>query len=185
MLRRRKIRREVALLAAATAVVAAILAAYGLVTWSASSGSAASSSRQVRQGPSADDSPLGLLPSEPGLRSEGEGMQATETLQTPGEGDGTKTRSSAETDSDVDNSLKHEGPVVLDFSRFRPVLPKDAIRPIYEPKFAPGKLTSLDPGELVMGVEINGESKAYPVGPLNYREMVNDVVGGVPVLVTW
>ena len=36
-----------------------------------------------------------------------------------------------------------------------------------------------------MGVEINGESKAYPVGPLNYREMVNDVVGGVPVLVTW
>ncbi len=39
--------------------------------------------------------------------------------------------------------------------------------------------------DLVIGVAINGESKAYPVGTLNFREMVNDVVGGVPILVTW
>ena len=37
----------------------------------------------------------------------------------------------------------------------------------------------------MIGVAINGESKAYPVGPLNFREMVNDVVGGVPILVSW
>jgi hypothetical protein len=73
----------------------------------------------------------------------------------------------------------------IDFGRFRQLLPKDAIRPIYEPRFAPGKLTSLDREELVIGVEINEESKAYPIGPLRAREMVNDVVGGVPVLVTW
>ena len=36
-----------------------------------------------------------------------------------------------------------------------------------------------------MGLAINGEAKAYPVEVLNFREMVNDVVGGVPVLVTW
>ena len=71
------------------------------------------------------------------------------------------------------------------FLRFRQLVARDVIKPIYDPRFIPGKLESLDPGELVMGVEINGESKAYPVGPLNNREMVNDVVGGVPVLVTW
>jgi hypothetical protein len=43
----------------------------------------------------------------------------------------------------------------------------------------------MDSRELVIGVEINCESRAYPVGPLNRREMVNDVVGGVPILVTW
>ena len=36
-----------------------------------------------------------------------------------------------------------------------------------------------------MGVTINGESKAYPVGMLNFRETVIDEVGGVPILVTW
>ena len=35
-----------------------------------------------------------------------------------------------------------------------------------------------------MGVEMNGESKAYPVGPPSWREMVNDEVGVVPILVT-
>ena len=34
-------------------------------------------------------------------------------------------------------------------------------------------------------VAINGEAKAYAIGPLNGREMVNDTVGGTPVLVTW
>lgn len=84
-----------------------------------------------------------------------------------------------------DELLGLRADVDVDFSEFRQLLPKDAILPIYDPQFVPGDLTSLDPGELVMGVDINGESKAYPVGPLNYREMVNDVVGGVPILVTW
>ena len=80
--------------------------------------------------------------------------------------------------------LVYPGDLVLG-SRFDQLLPIDAIAPIYSPQFISGKLASLHPEELVIGVEINGESKAYPVGPLNYREMVNDVIGGVPVLVTW
>ena len=39
--------------------------------------------------------------------------------------------------------------------------------------------------ELVIGLVIGGEARAYPVTTLNRREMVNDVVGGTPVLVTW
>jgi hypothetical protein len=115
-----------------------------------------------------DDSPVveGLNESHGGR--EGEGTPASQ------QADATTARSQ-------DTASSPE----IDFGKFRQLLPKDAIRPIYEPRFAPGKLTSLDREELVIGVEINEESKAYPIGPLRAREMVNDVVGGVPVLVTW
>ena len=75
--------------------------------------------------------------------------------------------------------------LVVDVTQFRQLLPRDAIFPVYDPLFMPAEPASLPPDELVIGVEINGESKAYPVSPLNFREMVNDTVGGVPVLVTW
>lgn len=65
------------------------------------------------------------------------------------------------------------------------LLARDAIAPIYDPQFAPADQAPYDDNELVIGVEINGEARAYAIGPLNSREMVNDVVGGVPVLVTW
>jgi hypothetical protein len=38
---------------------------------------------------------------------------------------------------------------------------------------------------MVMGLEINGDARAYPTGMLRAREMVNDEVGGTPVLVSW
>ena len=75
--------------------------------------------------------------------------------------------------------------VVIDVTQYRQLLPRDAIAPVCDAKFISAESAALRPDELVIGVEINGESKAYPVGPLNYREMVNDTVGGVPVLVTW
>lgn len=37
----------------------------------------------------------------------------------------------------------------------------------------------------VIGVEINGQSRAYPLRVLNWHEVVNDVVGGVPIVVTY
>ena len=65
------------------------------------------------------------------------------------------------------------------------LLSKDSIRPIYEPEFVTADQADYDDAELVMGVEIDGEAKAYPVGPLNRREMVNDELNGIPILVTW
>jgi hypothetical protein len=35
--------------------------------------------------------------------------------------------------------------------------------------------------DLVFGVEINGDARAYPLRIMNWHEMFNDVVGGVPV----
>lgn len=39
--------------------------------------------------------------------------------------------------------------------------------------------------EPVIGVSINGQSRAYSVYLLNSHEVVNDTVGGIPVAITW
>lgn len=69
--------------------------------------------------------------------------------------------------------------------RWSQLLARDAIAPIYDPQFAPADQAPYDDNELVIGLEINGEAKAYAIGPLNSREMVNDELGGIPILVTW
>ena len=61
----------------------------------------------------------------------------------------------------------------------------DAIYPVYDPIFAGATNAPLDDDELVMGVAIGGEAKAYPVSVLRFREMVDDELAGWPILVTW
>ena len=73
----------------------------------------------------------------------------------------------------------------LSLSNYLQLLRRDAIKPIYEPLFVSAEEANLPPDELVMGVSIDGDARAYPVGTLRIREIVNDVVGGVPVIVTW
>ena len=43
----------------------------------------------------------------------------------------------------------------------------------------------LEDDELVFGVEINGDARAYPLRILDWHEMFNDVVGGVPVALAY
>lgn len=43
----------------------------------------------------------------------------------------------------------------------------------------------ITPAELVFGVEINGDARAYPLRILDWHEMANDVVGGVPVALAY
>ncbi len=68
---------------------------------------------------------------------------------------------------------------------FRQVLPRDAITPVYDPQFVTPNLIDWEPGTQVIGVEIDGEAKAYPVSFLNGREMVIDEIADVPIVVTW
>ena len=68
---------------------------------------------------------------------------------------------------------------------FRQLLSRDAILPIYSPTFVPSNETDWSDDTLVIGIELDGESKAYPVSFLNRREMVIDWIGGTPVLVSW
>ncbi|MBT3359888.1 MAG: DUF3179 domain-containing protein [Rhodospirillales bacterium] len=65
-------------------------------------------------------------------------------------------------------------------------VPKDGIRSIENPKFFPAsQVTDLTPTDPVIGVIINGEAKAYPLSVLTRHEIANDMVGGVPVAVTY
>ena len=87
--------------------------------------------------------------------------------------------------SRVLRQLNPNGPKTVDLRQFRQLLPRDAIRPIYEPKIAAGSQVNLPSGELVIGVSIGDDSRAYPIRTLRFREIVNDRLGGVPILVTW
>jgi hypothetical protein len=69
--------------------------------------------------------------------------------------------------------------------RYNQLLGRDSIRPVYEPEFVPADQVQLADDELVLGIEIDGEAKAYPISVLNFREMVNDELAGVPILATW
>ena len=67
------------------------------------------------------------------------------------------------------------------------VLPKDAIPAIFDPDFLPADSSNLQyrDTDLVIGVSIDGDHRAYHVAYLSAREIVNDVVGGKPIAVTW
>ena len=64
---------------------------------------------------------------------------------------------------------------------------KDGIAAIFDPKFVTADEAKARTGdnEPVIGLSINGDHRAYSVPFLSKREVVNDVVGGVPVAVTW
>jgi hypothetical protein len=67
------------------------------------------------------------------------------------------------------------------------LLPRDAIPAIDAPRFLDVEEADefYDPNELIMGVEFNGEARAYSVPFLSRHEIVNDTVGGVKIAVTW
>ncbi len=58
---------------------------------------------------------------------------------------------------------------------------------IHEPKFAPvaEALVEIDGVEPVLSLLINGDARAYPPRMMLFHDIVNAVVGGVPVLVTY
>ena len=64
--------------------------------------------------------------------------------------------------------------------------PRDGIPSLEDPKF----VTADDAGYLkdrdrVLGISINGVARAYPIRILNYHEIVNDVIGGTAVVITY
>ena len=64
--------------------------------------------------------------------------------------------------------------------------PKDGIPSIDNPQFA--SLTGsafMQHSDIVIGLEINGEAKAYPLSILVWHEIVNDNVGNTPVAITY
>jgi len=76
-----------------------------------------------------------------------------------------------------------------DYSQYEIVtlLPPDAIPALSFPAFYKAERADREylPDEMVIGVEFNGDAKAYPVEMLSRHEIVNDTVGGIHLAVTW
>jgi hypothetical protein len=89
---------------------------------------------------------------------------------------------------------KQEGWSKTDFSKSRidwqEILsggpPKDGIPSIDKPMFKPiGEIDDLPATDPVIGLELDGDARAYPLRILIWHEIVNDVVGGTPVTITY
>lgn len=69
----------------------------------------------------------------------------------------------------------------------RRAAPRDAFPVFDHPELAPaveGDRT-LRADDWVIGVELGGEAKAYPVAVMGVHELGNDTCGGVPIAVAW
>ena len=64
--------------------------------------------------------------------------------------------------------------------------PRDGSPSIDDPVFEPAQgHDTLEPADPVVGLTIDGDARAYPLRILTWHEIVNDVVGGLPVAVTY
>lgn len=64
--------------------------------------------------------------------------------------------------------------------------PKDGIPSIDKPRFIKAvEVDYLKPDDIVIGVELNGAAHAYPLRILIWHEIVNDVIEGHPIAVTY
>ncbi len=63
--------------------------------------------------------------------------------------------------------------------------PRDGIPALTHPRVVPAAESPWKDDETVIGVSLNGESRAYPIAILDWHELVNDTVGGQPILVSY
>jgi hypothetical protein len=57
--------------------------------------------------------------------------------------------------------------------------------PMGRPAFASAVAMKLDGDEKVIAVAVSGAARAYPIRIISYHHIVNDVVGGVPIVATY
>ncbi len=84
------------------------------------------------------------------------------------------------------------GQVSVNLNEVVTLLPPDAIPAILPDRAATimvpaaeADAAGIDNGVQVIGVDINGESRAYPIPFLSSHEIVNDELGGRRIAVTW
>src|ERR1700690_4413883 len=57
--------------------------------------------------------------------------------------------------------------------------------PIAGAQFIGQSESKLDPKEMIMAVRFGGDARAYPISQMAYHHVLNDVVGGVPIVATY
>lgn len=76
--------------------------------------------------------------------------------------------------------------LMVEPSEIRSVIGRDNIPSIDSPEFVPvASEATLGDREPVISLKINGDARAYPLRIMMWHEITNDVVGGVPVSITY
>jgi len=57
--------------------------------------------------------------------------------------------------------------------------------PVNNPQFEPASASKLAGGEMILAVRFGAEARAYPIREMAYHHVLNDVVGGVPLVATY
>jgi hypothetical protein len=57
--------------------------------------------------------------------------------------------------------------------------------PIAGPQFLTQSESKLNPKEMILAVRFASDARAYPISQMAYHHVLNDVVGGVPIAVTY
>jgi len=57
--------------------------------------------------------------------------------------------------------------------------------PVEDVRFESESSSKLDPSEMILAVRFGNDARAYPISEMAYHHIVNDVVQGVPVAVTY
>lgn len=57
--------------------------------------------------------------------------------------------------------------------------------PVDSAKFEPESASKLGAGEMILAVRYGTDARAYPIREMAYHHILNDVVGGVPIAVTY
>ena len=57
--------------------------------------------------------------------------------------------------------------------------------PITGPQFLAQSASKLDSKEMIMAVHLGPDARAYPINQMAYHHILNDVVAGVPIAVTY
>jgi Protein of unknown function (DUF3179) len=57
--------------------------------------------------------------------------------------------------------------------------------PVDSPQFEAESASKLNPGEMIMAVAFPSDDRAYPISQMAYHHILNDVVGGMPIAVTY
>lgn len=69
----------------------------------------------------------------------------------------------------------------------RRAVPRDAFPVLNHPTMVGAERgdRALEDDEPVIGIDLGGEQKAYPVAVMGRHELANDTCGGIPVAVSW
>jgi hypothetical protein len=57
--------------------------------------------------------------------------------------------------------------------------------PIENAQFESASTSKLGSGEMILAVRFGSDARAYPISQMAYHHVLNDVVGGVPIAVTY